>query len=172
VRVLGGNRTMGHGEADAKRGLRQGGLPFVTVSLRAGQNADDHLDMGIALAPMRQEGTLLLGSGLPCYHNFKYFFTKDPDELAYGIEQSFMFEAWLLHTLRLEPTERFARLRKWETAPGGRNCHPAGAAEHFMPTIVIAGAAQGSFGRPVGDSSHAAIIGRKPRFANRHFDFR
>jgi hypothetical protein len=175
VRVHQNDRSMGyglHGTNDAKRGLRQDGLPFVTISLREGQNAADHLAIGVALAPLRHEGALLLGSGVPCYHNFDVLFTRSADKLSDGIKQSFSFEAWLTETLSREPTERFARLRKWEVAPGARNCHPAGEAEHFMPTLVIAGAAQGSLGRHVGDSTHGEIIGRKPRFAARHFDFR
>jgi aromatic ring-opening dioxygenase catalytic subunit (LigB family) len=170
--VFQNDRTMGHGAADAKRALRQNDLPFVTMSLRAGQNAAEHLAIGMALAPLRQEGILLLGSGVPTFHNFDVLFTKSAAKLADGIKHSYSFDSWLLETLGCESTERFARLCKWDTAPGARVCHPVSEAEHFMPTVVIAGAAQGSLGRPIGESSHGEIIGRKPRFACRHFDFR
>jgi len=172
VRVREGHLAMGHGEADARRGFQQTNLPFVTMSLRAGQSAAEHLAMGIALAPLRYEGILLLGSGLCVFHNFDILFSRSQDKVADGVKQSFDFDAWLRQTLNSENAERLDKLLGWESAPGGRVCHPAGAAEHFMPTLVIAGAAQDCPGRPIGESSHKGICGRTPRFACRHFDFR
>lgn len=159
-----GRRDMGHGSADVKRAL--GGLPMVTISLRTGQNAAEHLAMGVALAPLRFEGVLLLGSGEPSFHNFEYIFTKSDAKLAEGITQSLSFDKWLVKALGSESTDRSDMLHKWEAAPGARVCHPAGEAEHFMPTLVIAGAAQDSPGQPIGDPTHSdwEIV--------RHFDFR
>jgi len=142
------------------------------MSLRQGQSAAEHLAMGVALAPLRHEGILLLGSGVPSMHNFEVLFSRSQTKRAEGIKQSFAFDAWLLKTFESEATERLGRLLEWESAPGGRVCHPAGGAEHFMPTLVIAGAAENLPGRPIGDSSHKKIIGSEPSFACRHFDFR
>jgi len=163
---------MGHGASDARRAFGQQGLPLVTMSLRAGQNAADHLAMGLALAPLRQEGILLLGSGVPVFHNFSILFSSSRATQADGLKQSLCFDDWLLKTLKTEVNERNRMLLEWESAPGAKVCHPAGASEHFMPTLVIAGAAQASRGRPTFDSSHEKIIGRAPRFAVRHFEFR
>jgi aromatic ring-opening dioxygenase catalytic subunit (LigB family) len=167
------DQVMGHGVADVMRAFRRSDLPFVTISLRAGQNAAEHLAMGIALSPLRHEGVLLLGSGVPLFHNFDVLFSQSQAKVAEGIKQSFMFDAWLSQTLESEnAAERLERLLKWEAAPGARVCHPVGAAEHFMPTLVIAGAAEALPGRPIIESSHPKIIGRTPRFATHHYDFR
>jgi len=173
ARMCGSDRVMGHGVADVMRAFRQPGLPFVTISLRAGQNAADHLAMGRALSPLRHEGVLLIGSGLPVFHNFDILFSQSQAKVAEGIKQSFMFDDWLLQSLECEDaSKRFGKLSEWEAAPGARVCHPAGAADHFMPTLVIAGAAENLPGRPICESSHTLIIGRTPRFATHHFDFR
>lgn len=172
VRMCRSDQVSGHGAADARRALQQPGLPFVTISLRAGQNAAEHLAMGIALAPLRHEGVLLLGSGVPSFHNFDVLFSRSQAKQADGIKHSFSFDAWLLKALESRASERLGRLLEWESARGARVCHSEGAAEHFMPTLVIAGAAQDLPGRPIGASSHKRIIGHSPAFACRHFEFR
>jgi aromatic ring-opening dioxygenase catalytic subunit (LigB family) len=173
VRMCCSDRARGHGDADVMRAFCRPRLPFVTISLRAGQNAAEHLAMGMALSPLRHEGVLLIGSGVPLFHNFDVLFSQSQTKVAEGIKQSFMFDGWLLQTLEeTDASKRLARLLDWESAPGARVCHPLGAAEHFMPTLVIAGAAENAPGLPTCEFSHAKIIGRTPRFATHHFDFR
>jgi aromatic ring-opening dioxygenase catalytic subunit (LigB family) len=165
--------SMGHGAHDAARALHRLGLPIVTVSLTTGQNAAEHLAMGSALAPLRAEGVLLLGSGLPSFHNFHVMFSQSQCERRDAVEQSLLFDAWLLETMKSEPSTRHDRLCSWDKAPGARLCHPPGEAEHFMPTLVIAGAAQNLPGHPVGDESHGRIVPMLAHeFVFRHFEFR
>jgi len=157
---------------NAKRGLRGMGIPFVTMSLRTGQMAATHLAMGAALAPLRREGILLLGSGLPSFHNFHVMMSKSRPVRDDAIEKCLSFDAWLLETMKCEATERWRRLCSWEGAPGARTCHPAGEAEHFMPTLVLAGAAQSLQGRAVDDASHKLILPKlSQEFVFRHFEF-
>lgn len=164
---------MGHGARDAAQALHHLGLPVVTVSLTTGQNAAEHLAMGSALAPLRAEGVLLLGSGLPSFHNFHVMFSKSQSKRRDAVEQSLLFDAWLLETMKSEPSTRHDRLCSWDKAPGARVCHPPGEAEHFMPTLVIAGAAQNLPGYPIGDESHGRIVPMLAQdFPLRHFDFR
>lgn len=167
------NKTMGHGASDAKRAFHQLGLPFVTISLRTGQDATEHLAMGAALAPLRGEGVLLLGSGVPTFHNFHVMFSHSQSEKDDAAEKCSRFDAWLVAAMESEPDERCQRLLSWEQAPGATVMHPEGEAEHFMPTLVIVGAAQNAQGRSVGDSSHKLILPKlSQKFAFRHFDFR
>lgn len=167
------NKSMGHGAYDAKRALRHHGIPFVTMSLKTGQNAAEHLAMGVALAPLRREGVLLLGSGVPSFHNFHVMFSKSQTVRSDAAENCSRFDAWLLDAVKSEPEDRWQRLCSWKRAPGAATCHPNGEAEHFMPTLVIVGAAQNSQGRPVGDSSHSAILPKLSKeFSFRHIDFR
>jgi len=167
-----GSRFMGHGAYDAERGFRHLGIPHVTISLRTGQQAAQHLAMGAAIAPLRHEGVLLLGSGLPSFHNFHVLLSKSESLRRDAIDKNSRFDAWLLETMSSDAQERWRRLCSWEAAPGAVTCHPAGEAEHFMPTLVIVGASQELPGRPVDDASHSLILPKMSQeFALRHFEF-
>merc|ERR1712190_557375 len=131
------NKTMGHGSSDAKQAFHRTSLPFVTISLRSGQDAMEHLAMGAALAPLRRQGVLLLGSGVPTFHNFRVMFSQSQSEKDAAAAKSTEFDDWLVATMESAPDERWRRLLSWEQAPGAAMMHPSGEAEHFMPTLVI-----------------------------------
>ena len=107
-------------------------IPTVQLSLKACLDPTEHLAMCLALAPLRDEGFFLLGSGMT-YHNMRGF--RDPSAAAAAEE----FDAWLRQTGTLEPAERDRRLADWARAPSARRAHPR--EEHLIPFMVIAGAA-------------------------------
>ena len=112
-------------------------IPVVMLSLRKDLDADFHIRLGRALAPLRDQGVAIIGSGLS-FHDLRSFF-------AGGDGASAGFDAWLDETARAPAAEREARLAHWETAPGARRCHPR--EEHLMPLMVVAGSAGDSEGR-------------------------
>jgi aromatic ring-opening dioxygenase catalytic subunit (LigB family) len=107
-------------------------IPTVQLSLRSGLEPDFHQQVGAALAPLRDEGVLIIGSGMS-YHNLRGY------ETGQGQEASVQFHQWLEETVTAEPSERGSRLNAWSTAPGGRVSHPR--EEHLLPLMVAAGAA-------------------------------
>ena len=107
-------------------------LPTVQLSLLAGLHPATHLALGRALAPLRAEGVLLIGSGMS-YHNMRAF--RSPAALGH----SRRFDAWLDETVALEGPQREARLARWTEAPSARECHPR--EEHLGPLMGGAGAA-------------------------------
>ncbi len=113
-------------------------VPTVQLSLKAGLDPAEHLAMGRALAPLRDEGVFIVGSGMS-YHNMRGF--RD----GTGRTASVAFDSWLRETAALEPGQRDARLTQWASAPGARASHPR--EEHLLPLMVIAGAAGDSLGR-------------------------
>ncbi len=117
-------------------------VPVVQVSLKAGLDPAMHLSAGRALAPLRRERVLIIGSGMS-YHNMQRFRVAggpvDPD--------SQRFDDWLLETVGLTRPERDERLRRWMIAPGGRASHPR--EEHLLPLHVVAGAAADDIGEGV-----------------------
>jgi aromatic ring-opening dioxygenase catalytic subunit (LigB family) len=130
---------------DAKRGFDHGvfvplkvaypdaSLPTVQLSLRTGLDPAEHLAIGRALAPLRDEGILIVGSGMS-YHNMRGF--GDPRSRA----KSEQFDAWLAGVVTADPPERDAALTAWARAPVAREVHPR--EEHLIPLMVAAGAAR------------------------------
>jgi aromatic ring-opening dioxygenase catalytic subunit (LigB family) len=113
-------------------------VPAIQLSLKAGLDPADHLAIGRALAPLRDEGVFILGSGLT-YHNLRAL--RDPR----SVPVSEAFDAWLRDAATRPAAERDALLAKWTEAPGAREAHPR--EEHLIPLMVVAGAAGDDVGR-------------------------
>lgn len=107
-------------------------LPTTQLSLRKGLDPAEHLAIGRALAPLRNEGIFIIGSGMS-YHNMRAF--ADP----HAGEDGEIFDAWLRKAVVAPPRERDEALRRWEEAPSARAVHPR--EEHLLPLMVISGAA-------------------------------
>jgi aromatic ring-opening dioxygenase catalytic subunit (LigB family) len=107
-------------------------MPVVQLSIRHGYDPATHLAAGRALAPLRDEGALIIGSGLS-FHNLRQFG-------AGGALASRGFDAWLQHTLLdLAPPQREAAMLDWSAAPYARMAHPR--EDHLVPLWVALGAA-------------------------------
>ncbi len=117
-------------------------VPVVQLSLRSDLDAQAHLDIGHALAPLRDEGVLIVGSGMS-FHNMRGYgdarFAPISDE----------FDRWLEEAVSARPAERELALRHWAQAPCARLCHPPGAEEHLLPLLVAAGAGASSTGQKI-----------------------
>ncbi|SDF58102.1 DODA-type extradiol aromatic ring-opening family dioxygenase [Desulfovibrio legallii] len=113
----------------------QADLPTLQISLRQGLDPEEHLALGRALAPLRNEDVLLVGSGMS-FHNMRAFRYGDNAPIP-GADD---FDQWLTESVRdLPPQERNRRLARWKEAPGARFAHPR--EEHLLPLMVLAGAA-------------------------------
>ncbi|MFO0723052.1 MAG: class III extradiol ring-cleavage dioxygenase [Myxococcota bacterium] len=125
-------------------------IPTLQLSLRQGLDPEQHLAMGRALAPLREEGVFIVGSGMS-FHNMRAF--GDPRRAA---SLSADFGAWLVETAAASPSERERRLGSWSAAPGARLAHPR--EEHLLPLMVVAGAAGTDPGRVAFDG---AVMGAR-----------
>lgn len=115
-------------------------IPVVQLSLLSSLDPAAHIAIGKALAPLREQGVLIVGSGMS-FHNMRAFFSSDPAIRG----RSEAFDHWLNETLSgeaLAATEREQRLTHWADAPQGRFCHPR--EEHLLPLLVCFGAASHS----------------------------
>ncbi len=108
-------------------------VPMIQLSIDAAYDPALHLSLGRALAPLRNEGVLIVGSGLS-YHNLRQIYGN-------GSAASAQFDAWLQKVLLESPVEqRGALLQQWESAPAARLAHPR--EDHLIPLMVAAGAAE------------------------------
>jgi aromatic ring-opening dioxygenase catalytic subunit (LigB family) len=119
-------------------------IPIVQISLRADLNPAAHIALGEALQPLRDEGVLILGSGMT-YHNMQTLMgnMRGGDRPAPDSET---FDGWLTDVLTArQPEARNKALMDWESAPAARMAHPR--EEHLLPLHVVAGAAGPDEGR-------------------------
>ena len=115
-------------------------VPMVQLSLQQSLDAATHFRIGRALAPLREQGVLIVGSGMS-YHNMRHFRTP------HAIDASARFDAWLGEAVEAEPAARDRSLEAWSHAPSARESHPR--EEHLLPLMVAAGAAGDDRGRRV-----------------------
>lgn len=114
-------------------------VPVVALSLDRSLDPDLHAKAGAALAPLRDEGVLIVGSGMS-FHNLRAMFGGG------GSAESDRFDAWLAEAVEAPTADgRRRRLGGWASAPGGRFSHPD--EEHLIPLMVAAGAAGDDPGR-------------------------
>ncbi|MGN6269351.1 MAG: DODA-type extradiol aromatic ring-opening family dioxygenase [Sphingomonas sp.] len=106
-------------------------IPLAQLSLRVDLDPSAHIVIGRALAPLRDEGVLIIGSGMS-FHNLR----------ARGDAITPIADAWdwALRDVVTDPDpeRRAARLIGWENLPHARIAHPR--EEHLLPLMVAMGA--------------------------------
>ncbi len=115
-------------------------IPVLQCSLRNDLDAEAHVAAGRALGGLRDDGVLIVGSGMS-FHNMRGY--GDPRFTPISAE----FDDWLSAAVAAEPERRDALLAQWTEAPHARLCHPPRAEEHLLPLMVAAGAAGDSRGQ-------------------------
>lgn len=119
-------------------------VPIVQLSLREGLDPATHLAAGRALAPLRDDNVLIVGSGMS-YHNLRAFG-------AAGAEAAQRFDGWLRAAVSQGDVHaRSTALCNWQQAPAARAAHPR--EEHLLPLMVAAGAGGDDAGRIVFNES-------------------
>ncbi|MCU7975836.1 dioxygenase [Shewanella sp. SW36] len=110
-------------------------IPVVQMSLVHSLDPKIHITIGEALAPLRDQGVLIVGSGMS-FHNMRAFFSSDLTVQSRSAE----FDHWLTQTLTasVSSAEVKAALTHWQSAPEARFSHPR--EEHLLPLHVCFGA--------------------------------
>ena len=110
-------------------------VPVVQLSIDVGVGATRHVEIGRSLAPLRDEGVLILSSG-NIVHNLGDAMGRlrsgELDTPAWAAE----FDAAVARALEQHDPGALARLIE---APEGRKAHPT--PEHYLPLLYAAGAA-------------------------------
>ena len=106
-------------------------IPVVTLSLAASLDPALHLAAGRALAALRDEGVLIVASGMS-FHNLRAYMQPATRDRARA------FDAWLTRAVEAPSSERDALLANWREAPFAAFAHPR--EEHLIPLMVAAGA--------------------------------
>lgn len=132
---------------DARRGLDHGAwvpllhlypdadVPTLQVSLPFDTDAQSAYALGQALAPLAEEGVLIVGSG-SLTHNLYEFRSGEAEAAPYARE----FAAWIRQAVMAGDRARL--VQALDLAPHAQRAHPT--TEHFLPLLVAAGAAPSS----------------------------
>ena len=131
---------------DAHRGLDHGAwvplslmypgadVPVIQLSVQSRLDAAHHAALGVALAPLRDEGVLLLGSGGATHDLRRVAWGASDDDVRADVRA---FESWLVAGVENGSTDELIAWR--ERAPFPASNHPT--PEHFLPLFVPLGAA-------------------------------
>lgn len=115
-------------------------IPIVQLSVQTGSDPGHHYRIGEALAPLRQDEVLIVGSGGATHNLAEYGkFPRDAEAESY-VEA---FDEWLALTLENGNVEDLLAYR--QRAPQARRNHPS--EEHFLPIFAPCGAALGRPGK-------------------------
>lgn len=123
-------------------------IPVLQMSM---PTLDPHelFEIGRSLAPLRDQGTLIIGSGFTT-HNLKWFNPRNPAD-APPPQVSAEFDHWAAEALARQDVD--AVLDFESTAPGALEAHPR--TEHWAPLYVTLGVADATGGL----DNHSAVDG-------------
>jgi 4,5-DOPA dioxygenase extradiol len=110
-------------------------LPIVQVSLPLRSGPDGWLALGRALAPLRRDGVLILGSGGAVHNLGRLAWSQGPDAPVETWASG--FDRWIADTLDRGDLAGLGRVL--DDAPALALAHPT--VEHLAPLLVAAGAA-------------------------------
>ncbi|BEV08640.1 class III extradiol ring-cleavage dioxygenase [Methylophilus sp. DW102] len=107
-------------------------VPIIQLSIQRDYSPEAHMAVGRVLAPLREEGILIIVSGMN-YHDL--CFPRDAKE------KSRLFDRWITQTLTGQTGQKRSKLlTAWESAPAARFAHPR--EDHFIPLMIATGAAE------------------------------
>jgi 4,5-DOPA dioxygenase extradiol len=129
-------------------------IPVVQMAIQADQGAGHHIALGRALAPLRQHGVLIIGSG-GLTHNLEEVFNGGRAFDAPALDWVQDFDDWILAKAEAGAIDDIADYRV--LAPHARENHPT--EEHFLPLPFAFGAAgEGAKGRRVHASTERGVM--------------
>ena len=108
-------------------------IPVVQLSIDGIEGPQNAYDIGKALAPLREKGYLLLGSG-NIVHNLRRLEWDNPN----GSPQADRFDAFITGLVKKRDNEKIIH---YEDNPAAASAAPT--ADHFLPLLYTLGAAQG-----------------------------
>ena len=110
----------------------EGSIPVVQLSMQPHETPQHHLYLGKALAPLREEGVLVLGSGAATHNLWSFGDSYDAPPPEWAVE----FDGWLAETIAKNDIQSLINYRS--LAPHAAKNHPT--EEHLFPLFVALGA--------------------------------
>jgi 4,5-DOPA dioxygenase extradiol len=125
-------------------------IPIVEISLPAPSSGDEILRIGAALAPLRDRGIVVMGTG-GIVHNLRRINLAGVDAPAEGWARA--FDGWVEE--RIEARD-YQSLADYESGPFARDAVPT--SEHYEPLLIAAGAAGDDPPRVIVEAFHYGTL--------------
>lgn len=126
-------------------------IPVAQLSIQPGRDPEHHHALGMALAPLAEEGVLIVGSGAMT-HNLRAMARGGRDAPAPSWVRD--FGEWMRERLEAGAIADVVAYR--DRAPFAAENHPTD--EHLLPLFVALGAAGGERGRRVHTSDEYGVL--------------
>jgi 4,5-DOPA dioxygenase extradiol len=128
-------------------------IPVVQISVQPELGSAHHMEIGRALAPLRDEGVLLIGSG-SLTHNL-YELSRSGRQFDAPVRDWVVeFTDWIAQKVEAGDADDIAHYR--QRAPFARENHPSD--EHFLPLPFAMGAGGGAKGQRVHASYEYGLL--------------
>lgn len=131
-------------------------IPIVQLSMKKGLDPATHLRAGQALQVLRNEGVLIIGSGMS-FHNMRGFTP------AFN-RASLQFDDWLADTAQQDEARRNRLLEHWQEAPHAHEVQPH--PDHLLPLMVAAGAGGADSGKRIFQDTVMNVVVSAIAFGN------
>ncbi|KAJ2008797.1 hypothetical protein GGI04_000991 [Coemansia thaxteri] len=136
------DRGLDHGVwvVSKKAGLAQADFPIIQLSLFANESMEDHIKLGQALQPLREQGIVVVGSGM-AVHNLRDLFgsRSSPSDGIRSYVIPFDKEIELALDSTHSAEQRCEAVAALAYSANLRSAHPT--LEHLLPLHVAVGAA-------------------------------
>lgn len=122
-------------------------IPLVVVSIPASGSTSVLTAMGHAIAPLREENVLILGSGAS-FHNFSALFRPSEDTIGafQDTQRAKVWDEWLNRAVKIADCEqRTEILERWCVAPEAEFANPTH--DHLSPLLVVSAAGGDCMGK-------------------------
>jgi aromatic ring-opening dioxygenase catalytic subunit (LigB family) len=126
-------------------------IPIVQLSVMSSDSPAQHYAMGRALAPLRDSGVAIVGSGMPTFHNLRLMFSGAANDGGIKRRNKEWSDRLTATVTKEDSVERGKLLDSWRDWVGAKEAHPQGGVEHFLPLVVCAGAGGDGKGEAYGD---------------------
>jgi 4,5-DOPA dioxygenase extradiol len=128
-------------------------VPVVQIAVQPQLGPAHHIALGKALASLRDENILVIGSG-SMTHNLHEFYSSDLPPDAAALPWVAAFTEWVHERIEAGANDDLINYRT--LAPHAVDNHPTD--EHLMPLFIAIGAGENNKGRRIHSSSRSGVI--------------
>eukprot|EP01035_Chromulina_nebulosa_P018925 gene18925-24732_t len=122
-------------------------IPIIQVSLQKNLDIKEHINLGKALSPLREQGVLIIGSGQATHNLSEIRLNANSKSILQPAKWAIDFTDWVHQTLSKINNKEYSNAENdlvniMSIAPNARKAHPR--TEHLVPLFVAYGAAIGN----------------------------